>query len=158
MRVNSCCCCFSLKMGCMIIAMYYAVVSTYLLISSAIDLHDILNDQSVNETSKKAKDPIIIGLLWTFLGVMGLHIVMSLLLLLGAVKEVPVILCLWLAANVVFLVVVVSGMTVRIFLNPKRFLSSIGKRIFSVVLGVYFLVVVKSFHRELRERREAEPV
>ncbi|KAJ4451372.1 hypothetical protein ANN_02834 [Periplaneta americana] len=138
------------------------VVSTYLLISSAIDLHDILNDQSVNETSKKAKDPIIIGLLWTFLGVMGLHIVMSLLLLLGAVKvslspctctlvtllnhykarcftqEVPVILCLWLAANVVFLVVVVSGMTVRIFLNPKRFLSSIGKRIFSV--GKYTLL------------------
>jgi hypothetical protein len=39
---------------------------------------------------------------------------------------------LWVIANIVFLVAVVSGMSVRLFLDPRKFMASIGKRLFSI--------------------------
>jgi hypothetical protein len=39
---------------------------------------------------------------------------------------------LWIIANIIFLTAVVCGMSVRLFLDPKKFMASVGKRIFSV--------------------------
>lgn len=163
MRVSSCCCCFSLKTGCIIISVYYVILSLLLLISSSMDLYDILITDEADvkkDDDGKMKDPVIRGMLWTFLAVIGLHIVMSFVLLVGAMKEIPAMVFIWLIANTIFLVAVMSGMSVRLFLDPRKFMSSIGKRIFSIIVGVYFLIVVKSFHRDLKERQanNAEPV
>ncbi|KDR06603.1 uncharacterized protein LOC110840519 isoform X3 [Zootermopsis nevadensis] len=151
MKVSSCCCCFSLKTGCIIISAYYIIVSLLLLVSSSMDLYGILTTDE--DGPDKGKDPIIRGMLWTFLLIIGLHVLVSFVLLAGAKMEVPAMVLVWIIANIVFLVAVVSGMSVRLFLDPRKFLASIGKRIFSIIIGIYFLIVVKSFHTELKERQ-----
>ncbi|XP_023702806.1 uncharacterized protein LOC111862007 isoform X2 [Cryptotermes secundus] len=127
-----------------------------------MDLYDILitDEADVKKDDEKMNDPVVRGMLWTFLAVIGLHILMSFVLLVGAMKEIPAMILLWCIANTVFLVAVVSGMSVRLFLDPRKFMASIGKRIFSIIVGIYFLIVVKSFHRDLKERQanNAEPV
>jgi hypothetical protein len=42
------------------------------------------------------------------------------------------ILLMWIIVDTVFLAAVVSGMCVRLFLDPRKFMVSIGKRIFSI--------------------------
>jgi hypothetical protein len=39
---------------------------------------------------------------------------------------------MWIIVDAVFLAAVVSGMSVRLFLDPRKFVASIGKRIFSI--------------------------
>lgn len=56
-------------------------------------------------------------------------------------QEIPAMVLLWCIANTVFLVAVVSGMSVRLFLDPRKFMASIGKRIFSI--SMYYSLKLK---------------
>ena len=47
-------------------------------------------------------------------------------------QEIRAFVLIWIVVDAVFLVAVVSGMSVRLFLDPRKFMASIGKRIFSI--------------------------
>lgn len=47
-------------------------------------------------------------------------------------QEIRAIILIWVIVDAVFLAAVVSGMSVRLFLDPRKFMASIGKRIFSI--------------------------
>lgn len=47
-------------------------------------------------------------------------------------QEIRAIVLIWIIVDAVFLAAVVSGMSVRLFLDPRKFVASIGKRIFSI--------------------------
>jgi len=47
-------------------------------------------------------------------------------------QEIRAIILMWIIVDAVFLVAVISGMSVRLFLDPRKFMASIGKRIFSI--------------------------
>jgi hypothetical protein len=47
-------------------------------------------------------------------------------------QEIRAIILIWIVVDAVFLAAVISGMSVRLFLDPRKFMASIGKRIFSI--------------------------
>lgn len=160
MRVTTCCFCISLKTGCIIISIFYVMTSLMLI----VPLYDILVVDEEDVTEKygvKPEDPIIRGILWTFLAIIILHDIVSLVHVEGVMKEIRAIVLIWIIVDILFLAALAPGIiSLRLYLGPRKFMAEIGKRVDWFIVDLAFLIVVKSFYSDLKERQnnDAESV
>ncbi|PSN58232.1 hypothetical protein C0J52_00150 [Blattella germanica] len=140
--------------NCCLLRVISFVVSVLMLVSSSHEIHSAMTEVGDYDGVLDPRSPVVAGILWTLLLITGLHALACILLIIGTLRNVPSFVLVWIITDIAFLIGAVLGMFVRLLLGPTKFKGSIWKGMLVTLVGIYFVVVVKSLHSKVKEAKE----
>lgn len=184
LKVNQCCCGCTLKTGAICIALYHIAISSVFLAVLPLMLYGKYNsvgkhfsarnntdeerrrvergEEEEEEKRRRAHELLdegIKGIYIMLIAVFSLNIIINILLIIGARKEKPLFVNIWIIVNSVFLmtcIVVIVLSVFMLFLDWKLALLLMKISILCTVMTSYFIVVVNSLYHQL-DRRQVAP-
>ncbi|XP_023702733.1 uncharacterized protein LOC111861973 [Cryptotermes secundus] len=183
LKVNQCCCGCALKTGAICIALYHIVISSVALAIVPVMLYGKYNpvgkhlsvrnntdeerrrvERGEEEEEKRRRthellDEGIKGIYIMLIAVFSFNIIVNILLIIGARKEKPLLVNIWIIVNSVFLmtcILVIVLSVFMLFVDWKLALLTMKISLLCTGMSSYFIVVVNSLYHQL-DRRQVAP-
>jgi len=161
-QINTCCGCFTLRTGCLIIAVLgiigailYAlimVIGSYALQQSIDENHTLCGGAICTDEEKHEMKTVLNIVLIIYLVACAISLLVNILLVIGVVKKKTVLMCVWLVIEIIsilglgynFIQTLVKGYGGERGQFGTAFVSAL-----EIILAVYFILVVLNFRERL---------
>ncbi|XP_044728217.1 uncharacterized protein LOC123291851 [Chrysoperla carnea] len=160
MRVSSCCCCFSLRTGTLILGYLGGIVYTLVSLGIILSL-PYIREEVEEEEKDESLTPEELELLVTWTKVVSIatlvvylgRILISVLLLIGVYKEKPKLIKIYLIVAIIGVIIDLFPAVILLigcFSNTKLIGAFISD-LLAIALHVYFITVIHSHRMEIIE-------